>query len=73
MLFFLESYGCAMSRNESEMVRGYLEEKGFNETTDLFKADFVLINACGVKEITENRMIKRITELFKNKNKNSKI
>ncbi|MBN2127191.1 MAG: tRNA (N(6)-L-threonylcarbamoyladenosine(37)-C(2))-methylthiotransferase [Candidatus Diapherotrites archaeon] len=73
MLFFLESYGCAMSRNESEMVRGYLEEKGFNETADLIKADFVLINACGVKEITENRMIKRINELFKNKNKNSKL
>jgi threonylcarbamoyladenosine tRNA methylthiotransferase CDKAL1 len=73
MFFFLESYGCSMSKNESEMVRGYLEQQGLNEINSLIKADFVLINACGVKEITENRMIKRIKELFIKKKKNSKL
>ncbi len=73
LFFFLETHGCSMSKNESEMVKGYLEQQGLIEVNSVKKADFVLINACGVKEVTENRMIKRIRELNVLKKKNAKL
>jgi threonylcarbamoyladenosine tRNA methylthiotransferase CDKAL1 len=65
--FYLETYGCKLNQSDSDLIRGILLEN-FKET-DLKKADFVVINSCGVVEKTERKIIKRIKELKKLKKK----
>ena len=38
---FIESYGCQMNMNDSEIVAAILSEQGFNTTQSLDDADLV--------------------------------
>jgi MiaB-like tRNA modifying enzyme len=62
-----------MSKNETEMIKGLLEENGFVEVMEPKKASLLIFNACGVKEFTENRMLKRIRELNAVRKKGSRL
>ncbi|MFH1588289.1 MAG: tRNA (N(6)-L-threonylcarbamoyladenosine(37)-C(2))-methylthiotransferase [Candidatus Diapherotrites archaeon] len=73
MRFFIEWHGCSMSKNETEMIKGVLEKNSFSEISNPEKADLIILNACGVKDATENRMIKRIRELNELRKKNSRF
>src|SRR5690606_25304276 len=63
--FFIESYGCAMNFNDSEIVASILSENGFGATRDLLEADVILINTCAVREKAEQTVRNRLTH-FKN-------
>ncbi|MBD3405929.1 MAG: tRNA (N(6)-L-threonylcarbamoyladenosine(37)-C(2))-methylthiotransferase [Candidatus Lokiarchaeota archaeon] len=63
--FYLETYGCALNKSDSDIIVGRLGKLGVSRTFDLQKADVVIINSCGVKEPTEDRIIHRIRELRK--------
>ncbi|HTO16965.1 MAG TPA: tRNA (N6-isopentenyl adenosine(37)-C2)-methylthiotransferase MiaB [Edaphocola sp.] len=63
--FFIESYGCAMNFNDSEIVASILNENGFGATRDLLEADVILINTCAVREKAEQTVRNRLTH-FKN-------
>jgi len=65
--FFVEGYGCSLNLAESEQIAGFLIENGFKKVDDFRLADFVIINTCSVKQVTEQRMISRIKFLFENK------
>ena len=41
---FIESYGCQMNFNDSEIVASILNNEGFNTTSKLEEADLVLVN-----------------------------
>lgn len=69
---YIETYGCSLNKADSESIKSLLLKNDFCFTS-LQKADYVILNACAVKEQTENRMIKRIKELLKEKNPNSKL
>lgn len=43
---FIESYGCQMNLNDSEIVASILANEGFNTTQILEEADLVLVNTC---------------------------
>jgi len=43
---FIESYGCQMNMNDSEIVASILADQGFNTTQILEEADLVLVNTC---------------------------
>ena len=47
---FIESYGCQMNLNDSEIVASILSEEGFNTTSNLEDADLVLVNTCSIRE-----------------------
>lgn len=71
--FFVEGYGCSLNIGETEQISGFLKANKFQKVSDFKKADFIIINTCSVKMVTEQRMISRIEFLLKNKKKESKL
>lgn len=63
---YVESYGCAHNESDARIIRAILEKEA-ELVDDPAKADFIFINSCGVKLVTEQRMLSRIRELVKNK------
>ncbi|TVZ56760.1 tRNA-i(6)A37 thiotransferase enzyme MiaB [Lutibacter sp. Hel_I_33_5] len=57
---FIESYGCQMNMNDSEIVASILSEQGFNTTQNLENADLVLVNTCSIREKAETTVRKRL-------------
>ncbi len=57
---FIESYGCQMNLNDSEIVASILSDQGYNTTTQLDDADLVLVNTCSIREKAEQTIRKRL-------------
>jgi len=57
---FIESYGCQMNMNDSEIVASILAKQGFNTTQLLEDADLVLVNTCSIREKAEQTIRKRL-------------
>ena len=57
---FIESYGCQMNLNDSEIVASILSKEGFNTTPLLEEADLVLVNTCSIREKAEQTIRKRL-------------
>ncbi|MRG43661.1 tRNA (N6-isopentenyl adenosine(37)-C2)-methylthiotransferase MiaB [Chitinophaga sp. SYP-B3965] len=60
--FYIESYGCAMNFNDSEIVASILNTEGFGATRNVEEADLVLLNTCSIREKAEQTVRKRLTE-----------
>lgn len=72
---FIESYGCQMNMNDSEIVASILVNEGFNTTQKLEEADLVLVNTCSIREKAEQTIRKRLQKYnaVKKTNKDMKI
>ena len=57
---FIESYGCQMNMNDSEIVASILAKEGFNTTQNLEDADLVLVNTCSIREKAETTVRNRL-------------
>ena len=67
---YIETYGCQMNSNDSEVVVAILEQDGFEYTEEITHADLILLNTCSIREHAENRVFQRlnvIKKLRKNK------
>jgi len=60
---YVETYGCTLNQADSMIMRGYLEEAGLGFTDSPEDADVIVINTCVVRKDSEERMIKRISEI----------
>ena len=65
---FIRTFGCAQNTADSERVKAYFWDKGYEITDKLEDADEVVINTCVIRESAENRVGGLI-----NKIKNKKI
>ena len=72
---FIESYGCQMNMNDSEIVAAILDKEGYNTTQILEEADLVLVNTCSIREKAETSVRKRLQKYnaVKQVNKNMKV
>ncbi|WP_143309303.1 tRNA (N6-isopentenyl adenosine(37)-C2)-methylthiotransferase MiaB [Chitinophaga vietnamensis] len=68
--FYIESYGCAMNFNDSEIVASILNQEGFGATRNMEEANLILVNTCSIREKAEQTVRKRLTE-FKSAKKNN--
>jgi len=57
---YIESYGCQMNLNDSEIVASILANQGYNTTHLLEEADLVLVNTCSIREKAEQTVRKRL-------------
>ncbi len=71
--FFLEGYGCSLNISETEKIDEFLEKNNYKRTNEIKDADFIIINTCSVKQVTEQRMLSRIEYFLFNKKESSKI
>ncbi len=60
--FFVKSFGCSANKSDTEAMIGLLEDAGYS-LTNLKEADYVLINTCGVKQPTEDRVISTLKQI----------
>lgn len=58
--FYIESYGCSMNFNDSEIVASILQGEGFGATTFLEEANLILLNTCSIREKAEQTIRKRL-------------
>ncbi len=70
MKIYIETYGCSANISNSEIMGGLLREKGFSVVDDIDKSDIIIVNTCTVKGKTQNKIIRRISDIVKDyKNK----
>lgn len=63
------TYGCQMSERDAETLTAISERKGFVRTDQPELADLIIINTCCVRESAENKIIGKIGQLKKLKEK----
>ena len=68
-LAFVDTYGCQQNEADSERIRGYLREMGYDFTQDEFEADVIVINTCAVREHAEQRVLGNVGALVHTKAK----
>ena len=59
--FYIESYGCQMNFNDSEIVASILHQSGFGATNNYEEADLVFINTCSIREKAEQTVRNRLS------------
>lgn len=62
---YFETYGCTANYNSTEIMKGLVKQAGLNITNNLDYADLIVINSCIVKEPTEEKIRRRISDLIK--------
>ncbi|MBO3799679.1 MAG: tRNA (N(6)-L-threonylcarbamoyladenosine(37)-C(2))-methylthiotransferase [Candidatus Brockarchaeota archaeon] len=64
---FLLNYGCVVNKAEGEAMAGILADRGFTLVNDESKAEIVIINTCGVKTPTENKILHKLSTIKSDK------
>lgn len=65
---YVESYGCTANKADLEIMLAHILDSGYRVSCSLEEADFILVNTCGVKKPTEDRITERL-RLFSSLNK----
>jgi tRNA-2-methylthio-N6-dimethylallyladenosine synthase len=65
---YIETYGCQMNVNDSEVVLSILEKAGYRSCGTLDQADLILINTCSVRDNAEQRVLGRL-DVFRQEKK----
>jgi len=63
--FYTEHYGCASNKYDFEIMLAKLESAGYKKVDNPEHADVIIINTCGVKKPTEDKILRRLHELNK--------
>jgi tRNA-2-methylthio-N6-dimethylallyladenosine synthase len=61
--YHIWTIGCQMNRADSRLVANQLEALGYRSTSDVKRADVIVLNTCVVRQSAEDRAIGRISAL----------
>ena len=72
---YIETYGCQMNFNDTEIVASILEQNDFTTTNNQDEADLIFLNTCSIREKAEQSVRTRLSQLknVKKNNPNAKI
>lgn len=73
MKVYIETYGCQMNVNDSEVVASILSTNGFGLTNEIENADVILVNTCSIRENAETRVWGRLDVFRQMKKKNQSV
>lgn len=73
MKIYIETYGCQMNQNDTEIVQAILATGGHEMTDRIDDADAILMNTCSVRENAESRIFKRISNIAHLARKNNRL
>lgn len=71
--FYIESYGCAMNFNDSEIVASILNGENFGATRNLEEADLIFINTCSIRDKAEQTVRRRLQQFNALKRNNPQL
>ncbi|KAM5245636.1 mitochondrial tRNA methylthiotransferase CDK5RAP1 [Ctenodactylus gundi] len=60
---YLETYGCQMNVNDTEIAWSILQRSGYQRTSDLQEADVILLVTCSIREKAEQAIWNRLRQL----------
>ena len=60
---YIETYGCQMNVNDTEVVFSILARHGYARTEEMGEADVIMANTCSVRDNAEQRIWGRL-EVF---------
>lgn len=67
--YHLISFGCSMNKADAERIARVLENLGFQKTDDISLADFIVINACSVRQSAIDRVYGKALKILNLKKK----
>ena len=70
---YIETYGCQMNVNDSEVILSVLQENGYSLTEDMNKADVILCNTWSIRDNAEQRIWGRIEQFRLQKRRNPAV
>ena len=71
---YIETYGCQMNVNDSEVILAILQDEGFQLTDSIEEADVILANTCSIRDNAEQRIWGRIDQFkLQKRNRNGVI
>ena len=53
---YIETYGCQMNVNDTEVIFSILEGEGYERTESMEEADLIMANTCSVRDNAEQRI-----------------
>ena len=59
---YIETYGCQMNVNDSEVILSILQDAGYALTDSIENADVILANTCSIRDNAEQRIWGRIDQ-----------
>jgi len=62
---YLKTFGCAQNESDSERIKTYYQERGYELVENWKEADLVVINSCVIRESAENRVYGLIDKIRK--------
>jgi tRNA-2-methylthio-N6-dimethylallyladenosine synthase len=71
MKFYVETFGCQMNVADSLEMGRRLRARGYRSTTDLDRADIVLVNSCTVRDHAEHKALSYLGRLAQWRNASS--
>lgn len=70
---FIETYGCQMNVNDSEVVLSVLQNAGYSLCDAIENADIILVNTCSIRDNAEQRVWGRLDVFLQLKKKRKEI
>lgn len=67
---YVETYGCQMNVNDSEIVLGVLHANGYTPVDTADEADVILLNTCAIRDNAEKKIHDRLDALKWQKRQN---
>lgn len=59
---YIETYGCQMNVNDTEVIFSILASEGYERTEDITEADVIIANTCSVRDNAEQRIWGRLDQ-----------
>ena len=69
---YVETYGCQMNVNDSEVMLSVLKDSGYDATDDMHEADVILVNTCAIREKAEAKIWQRLAYFKSLRNRKKK-
>lgn len=70
---YIETYGCQMNVNDSEVILSILQDDGYALTDNIEDADVILANTCSIRDNAEQRIWGRIDQFKIQKKKRNVV
>ena len=67
MKVYIETYGCQMNVNDSEVVLSILQKAGWSRCESVGEADLILVNTCSIRDNAEQRVLGRLDVFLQEK------
>ena len=61
---YIETYGCQMNVNDTEVIFSILAKAGYERTENMEEADVIMANTCSVRDNAEQRIWGRIDQFY---------